>query len=216
VKKFLYAFDKKNFSADVLKVAGIDEAGRGPLAGPVVAAAVILDHKHKIFGLDDSKKLSPLKRENLFKRITSAAKGTKWAVGVVSPSVIDSKGILYATFLAARRALKKLKIKPALVVFDGNIPIPQLKMPQKTLVGADGKSACVAAASIIAKVTRDRIMKQIAIKNPGYGFELHKGYGTQSHYEAIIRNGLTRHHRRSFLKNILHSCGAKQLLLPLK
>lgn len=203
-EKSLYNFDKKNFSAHIFDVAGIDEAGRGPLAGPVVAAAVILDHKkRKIRGLDDSKKLSPQKREELFNKITERAAAV--GVGISSVGLIDSRGILYALFKAARKAVRKLKVVPHLAVFDGNIPIPRLGISQKTLIRGDGKSACIAAASIVAKVTRDRLMKQLAQKHPHYGFEKHKGYGTAAHYEAIKLLGLTKHHRRSFLKEYIRN-----------
>ncbi len=177
-------------------IAGIDEAGRGPLAGPVVAAAVILDPENVPDGIDDSKKLSPAKREKLFVRINAAA----LAVGIGSASVaeIDAINILQATFLAMRRAAEALSPAPAFAIIDGR-DVPPLPCPGEAIVKGDGKSLSIAAASIVAKVTRDRLMLKLARACPGYGWERNKGYGTKAHMDAIRRLGPTAHHRRAFV-----------------
>lgn len=187
-------------------MAGVDEAGRGPLAGPVVAAAVAFDHRRPIPGINDSKKLSARKREELFRLIRASAVAVSAAVS--SHRQIDRVGILRATFAACRRAVRGLEKKLGrrrlrLVVFDGNLEIPGLGVGQITVVGGDGRSACTAAASIVAKVTRDRIMTRLDKKYRGYGFGKHKGYGTREHIAAIKKLGACSIHRKTFLKNIV-------------
>lgn len=191
----LYRFDKK-IAGGCRLVAGVDEAGRGPLAGPVVAAAVILSDNRKIPHINDSKKLSPLQREHLYKEITQSS--LSFGVGISSEKEIDRYGIIQATFLAVRRAIKKLSLTPDLIIFDGNLKIPLLKIQQITVVKGDEKSASVAAASIIAKVTRDRLMKKYSEKFPEYKFEAHKGYPTKLHYQIIKNLGPSPIHRYTF------------------
>jgi ribonuclease HII len=181
-------------------VCGIDEAGRGPLAGPVIAAAVVLDQRHAkriaALGLDDSKKLSAAKREALFAALPEVA---QIGVGQASVEEIDALNILRATFLAMRRAVEALPLAPAHILVDGNLAPPELApLPVTPLVGGDGKSLSIAAASIVAKVTRDRIMTALAETHPHYGWARNSGYGTAAHRAAIARHGFTAHHRRSF------------------
>ncbi|NBO19009.1 MAG: ribonuclease HII [Proteobacteria bacterium] len=175
-------------------VAGVDEAGRGPWAGPVTAAAVILNPKKRYPKLDDSKKLDAETREALYVTITESS---QWAVGHASVDEIDSINILEATKLAMARAVAQLSPAPCVALIDGN-RAPQLPCRAVALVGGDGLSLSVAAASVIAKVTRDRIMAQLALEHPGYGWERNAGYGTALHQEALARLGVTPHHRRSF------------------
>ena len=181
-------------------LAGVDEAGRGPLAGPVFAAAVILPRGMEIEGINDSKKLSEKRREELFEVIKQKAEA--YSVYSVSEKRIDEINILQATFEAMRGALDGLKIKPDYVIVDGN-KTPGTDLPCEAVVKGDSKSMAIAAASILAKVSRDRYMREMAEKYPGYGFEKHKGYGTKAHYEAIERLGVCEIHRRTFLKNVL-------------
>lgn len=176
------------------RVAGIDEAGRGPWAGPVVAAAVILDAARIPAGLDDSKKLKAARREALLDAIRATA---KVGVGIAGVAEIDRLNILQATFLAMRRALDDLGEVPDLALVDGNRP-PKLPCPVQCVVKGDATSLSIAAASIVAKVTRDRIMAGLAADFPGYGWESNAGYGTPDHQEALRRLGVTPHHRRSF------------------
>ena len=180
-------------------VCGIDEAGRGPLAGPVAAAAVILPHDCVIEGLNDSKKLTEKRREALYDVITE--KALYWAVGMADAKEIDDINILQATFCAMRRALAGLSVTPDYAIVDGNRD-PALGIPTETLVGGDGKCACVAAASVLAKVTRDRLMREYDKEFPGYGFAVHKGYGTAAHYRAILEQGVCPIHRLTFLRNL--------------
>ncbi|MCK4326163.1 ribonuclease HII [bacterium] len=182
---------KENFSA----VAGVDEAGRGPLAGPVVAAAVILPQNIFIPGLDDSKRLGPKRREELFSLIKKQAKAV--GVGMVNQSTIDRINILQATFLAMGRAVAKLRPLPEYVLVDGLI-IPDIDIFQLSITGGDRLSISIAAASIVAKVTRDRIMVEEDKHLPQYGFASHKGYATRRHLEALARYGVSPLHRRSF------------------
>jgi ribonuclease HII len=175
-------------------VAGIDEAGRGPWAGPVVASAVILDIKALPSGINDSKKLSASKREALFEQIMATA---TVGLGVSSVGEIDEFNILGATKLAMQRALAALSIKPALALVDGN-RAPKLPCAVQTIVKGDSKSLSIAAASIIAKVTRDRMMCELAAEFPGYGWERNAGYGTATHQQGLAALGITPHHRRSF------------------
>lgn len=181
-------------------VCGVDEAGRGPLAGPVYAAAVVLKKGQTIEGVNDSKKLSEKKREELFDKIVSEC--SAFSVGTASEREIDEINILQATFLAMKRAVDGLSIKPDIALVDGN-QIPPLDCAVKTVIKGDAKSASIAAASIIAKVSRDRYMKEMAAKYPEYQFEKHKGYGTKLHYEMIEKYGICEIHRKSFLKKVL-------------
>ena len=176
-------------------IAGIDEAGRGPWAGPVVAAAVVLDPARIPQGIDDSKALDPEDRERLFERIMKTALAV--GVGVGDVDRIDRDNILAATMWAMAEAMAKLSCKPRLALIDGN-RAPRLACQARTIVKGDAKCLSIAAASIVAKVTRDRMMIEFARELPGYGFERHKGYGTPEHRAALTRLGLTPQHRRSF------------------
>ena len=178
-------------------ICGVDEAGRGPLAGPVCAAAVILPKHLRIPGLTDSKKLTDKKRRELFPIIQEQA--IAYGIGLASESEIDEINILQATFLAMRRALDQLSVRPEIALIDGNRET-DFGLPVKTVVKGDSLSANIAAASILAKVTRDNLMVELAEKYPEYGFEIHKGYGTKAHYEALRTYGPCPIHRRSFLK----------------
>jgi len=178
-------------------VAGIDEAGRGPLAGPVVAAAVVAPDGWVLGGLDDSKKLSEAIRRELGTRIRSDP-DVRWAVGWASAEEIDALNILQATFLAMRRALDGLGTFPASVAVDGNRCIPGVDIPQMAVVEGDGKILSIAAASILAKTARDGWMVQQDTLHPGYGFSIHKGYPTPGHLEALVRLGPSALHRRTF------------------
>lgn len=180
-------------------ICGVDEAGRGPLCGPVAAGAVILPEGLFIEGLNDSKKLSEKKREKLYDEITSSA--VCWAVGIATPAEIDELDILKATFLAMKRAVEGLSKIPEYVLVDGNRD-PKLGLPTATLVKGDGKAACIAAASIIAKVTRDRMLDEMDKKYPQYGYAKHKGYPTKAHYAAIAEHGIHEEYRKSFLKTL--------------
>ena len=178
-------------------ICGVDEAGRGPLAGPVYAAAVILPEHLQIPGLTDSKKLTVKKRRELFPIIQEQA--IAYGIGLASESEIDEINILQATFLAMGRALEQLSVRPALALIDGNRET-DFGLPVKTVVKGDSLSANIAAASILAKVTRDNLMLELAQQYPEYGFDIHKGYGTKAHYEALRTYGPCPIHRRSFLK----------------
>lgn len=182
-------------------ICGVDEAGRGPLAGPVYAAAVILPKGHIVEGVNDSKKISEKKRELLFDKIISEC--VSYSVGIATEKEIDEINILQATFLAMRRAVDGLAIKPDIVFIDGNRK-PGLDIEEQVIVKGDAKSANIAAASIIAKVSRDRYMLQMAEKYPQYQFEKHKGYGTKLHYEMIEKYGISPIHRKTFLKKVLN------------
>lgn len=181
-------------------VCGVDEAGRGPLCGPVVAAAVILNKDEMIEGVNDSKKLSEKKRENLYDIITKKALAV--GVGISDVDIIEDINILNATKLAMKQAINNLKINPDFVLIDGNQMI-DIDIDAQTVVSGDAKSESIAAASIIAKVTRDRLLKDYDKKYPEYGFAKHKGYGTKSHIEAIQKYGLTDIHRPSFCKKFV-------------
>lgn len=176
-------------------VAGVDEAGRGPLAGPVVAAAVILDDENPVAGLADSKALTPLARERLYDSIR--AKALCCSVGIASVQEIDELNILQATMLAMRRAVEGLRLKPAKVLVDGN-RLPPLDVLCEAVVGGDAKVEAISAASIVAKVTRDRMLEALHEEYPQYGFASHKGYGTPEHLEALRIHGPCVHHRRHF------------------
>ena len=176
-------------------VAGVDEAGRGPLAGPVVAAAVILDDHKPIKGLADSKKLTVLRREKLFDEIR--AKALCCSVAQASVEEIDRLNILQATMLAMQRAVKGLRLKPAKVLVDGN-RLPVLDVVAEAIVAGDALVPSISAASILAKVTRDRMLEELHAQHPGYGFDRHKGYGTAQHLAALRELGPLPVHRRSF------------------
>jgi ribonuclease HII len=176
-------------------VAGVDEAGRGPLAGPVVAAAVILDERQPIAGLADSKKLTALRRERLFDEIR--AKALCCSIAQASVEEIDRLNILQATLLAMRRAVQGLRLKPALVLVDGN-RLPVLDIPAQAIVKGDALVPAISAASILAKVHRDRWCAEVHAQYPQYGFDAHKGYGTAAHLQALRAHGASPLHRRSF------------------
>ena len=178
-------------------VCGVDEAGRGPLAGPVCAAAVILPRDLQIEGLNDSKKLTDKRRRALFDVITAQA--VSYGIAFASEQEIDEINILQATFLAMRRALDQLSVRPAIALIDGNRET-DFGLPVRTIVKGDSLSANSAAASVLAKVTRDDFMLEQAQRYPQYGFDVHKGYGTRAHYEALRQYGPCPIHRRSFLK----------------
>lgn len=180
-------------------IAGVDEAGRGPLAGPVVAAAVILPEKLITKGINDSKKLTPAKREQLYHEITDMA--VCWSVGISSVEEIDRINILRASLLAMHRAVQALRHKPEYVLVDA-VQIPEINIPQLAIIKGDGLSVSIAAASIIAKVTRDRMMDELDREMPQYGFVRHKGYGTTDHMKALQVYGPSSIHRKTFLKNI--------------
>lgn len=178
-------------------ICGVDEAGRGPLAGPVCAAAVILPRGLEIPGLNDSKKLSDKRRRELFPEIQKQA--LAFGIGFASEKEIDAINILQATFLAMERALAQLPVKPELVLIDGNRE-KDFGIPVKTVVKGDSLSANIAAASILAKVSRDDVMLEMAREYPQYGFEIHKGYGTKAHYAALEQYGPSPIHRMTFLR----------------
>ena len=196
-----FSIENENYIKGFKCICGVDEAGRGPLAGPVYAAAVILPRDCEIEGLNDSKKLSEKKREQLFPIITE--KALAYGIGTASEKEIDEINILNATFLAMKRAVEQLKIKPDLALIDGNRePHIDGGIKEITVVKGDAKSMSIAAASILAKVSRDRFMLEIDKKYPEYEFSKHKGYGTKLHYEKIAKFGISEVHRRSFLKKI--------------
>ena len=181
-------------------ICGIDEAGRGPLAGPVVAGAVILPADCEILYLNDSKKLSAARREELYDEIMEKAVAT--GIGMASPARIDEINILQATYKAMQQAISKLSIKPDLLLNDA-VTIPDVEIEQIPIIKGDAKSASIAAASIVAKVTRDRMMKEYDIIYPGYDFAKNKGYGTKAHIEGIKKQGICDIHRRTFVKKYI-------------
>ena len=185
-------------------VCGVDEAGRGPLAGPVYAAAVILSPDHPIVGLNDSKKLSEKKREALYDGIIENA--VSYCIASASVEEIEHYNILGATYLAMTRAVQGLSIQPNLTLIDGNRIPPQLDVAAQTVVKGDAQSESIAAASILAKVTRDRLLIEMDAQYPQYGFAVHKGYGTAAHTAALKEYGPCPEHRPSFLKKILGDC----------
>ncbi len=194
-----YTFELQAHEQGFEIVCGVDEAGRGPLAGPVCAAAVILPDGLVIEGLDDSKKLTEKKRDMLYDVICEEA--ISYGIAFASVEEIEEMNILQATFLAMKRAVEALDVKPDIALVDGNQK-PSLDIQARTLVKGDAKSPSIAAASILAKVTRDRLMTEIAEQYPQYEFSKHKGYGTKLHYEKIMEHGISPVHRRSFLKKI--------------
>ena len=193
-------FDKKYFTKKVKHIAGVDEAGRGPLAGPVVAAAVIFNKRTYIKGINDSKQLSEKLREHLYSKIISSA--LAYSVSIVEHEVIDDINILNATMLAMKQAIQGLNIQPDLVLVDGNRTF-QSEIPVIPIIKGDTKSFSIAAASILAKVTRDRLMKKLSTQYPVYLWEKNKGYPTKQHREIIKMVGPSPLHRKTFLKNIL-------------
>ena len=196
-----YEFEKAAVNSGFSCICGVDEAGRGPLAGPVCAAAVILPEGAVIEGLDDSKKLTEKKREKLYDIIKETAVAYSVAYGTLEE--IESVNILEATYLAMNRAIEGLNVKPDFALIDGNRVPRGIKIPCETVVKGDSKSMSVAAASVLAKVTRDRLMLEYDKKYPEYNFKKHKGYGTKEHTELIKQYGPCEIHRLSFLKNIL-------------
>ena len=193
-------YENEGYTKGYLYIGGIDEAGRGPRAGPVVASVVVFKPNTKIEGINDSKKLSEAKREELFDRIKEEA--LDYGIGIVNNEDIDKYNILNATYMAMKKALNCLKNTPDYLLIDA-ATIPGIDIHQKPIIKGDSKSISIAAASILAKVTRDNIMYQYDEIFPEYGFKSHKGYGTKEHYEAIEKYGITRIHRKSFLKNML-------------
>ncbi len=191
----LYHFEREAWGRGLRRVAGVDEVGRGPLAGPVVAAAVILDPARRIRGLRDSKLLTESQRERLAEEIW--AKALSVGLGEADPAIIDQINILEATRLAMRQALTRLREPPHLVLIDA-VRLPALEYPQRAIIKGDRRSASIAAASIVAKVYRDRLMGEWDEQYPGYGFAEHKGYATTSHQVALRRYGPCPLHRRSF------------------
>ena len=195
----LWENEDRLFETGISNICGVDEAGRGPLAGPVFAAAVILPRHINIEGLDDSKKLSEKKREQLFDIIIQNA--VSYCISSASHEEIDRTNILNATFLAMNRAISGLSLTPDIALIDGNMN-KGITSPNECIVGGDGKSASIAAASILAKVSRDRHMVKMAEIYPWYAFEKHKGYGTKLHYEHIKTYGACEIHRLTFLKKL--------------
>lgn len=198
----LWEIEEARFASGANLICGVDEAGRGPLAGPVCAAAVILPRGLEIAGLNDSKKLSDKRRRELYDVIVE--KAVSYGVVLIGEKTIDEINILQATLRAMEGAVAKLSPRPDLALIDGNRE-PNLQMACETIVGGDGKSASIAAASILAKVTRDRLMEELDEQYPEYGFAVHKGYGTRRHYEALREFGPCPLHRRSFLKKFYAS-----------
>ena len=196
-----FEFEQAARAAGFTSVCGVDEAGRGPLAGPVFAAAVILPEGCEIEGLNDSKKLSEKKREQLFDIIIEKAEA--YSIASADEKEIDDINILQATFLAMKRAVEGLGKPADLALVDGN-RTPPLSIPVKTVIKGDSLSPSIAAASILAKVSRDRFMYGLAREYPQYAFDQHKGYGTKLHYELIEKHGISPVHRRTFLKKIIN------------
>ena len=200
--KLLKADEEKLHEKNIEYIAGIDEAGRGPLAGPVVVGVVIMPKDSMIEGVNDSKKVSEKKREKLYDEITSEA--IAWGVGIVDQNEIDEINILNATKKAVTMAISSLKVKPDLILVDALTNIDTCGIPYKSIIKGDAKEYSIAAASIIAKVTRDRIMRQWDEVFPEYGFKGHKGYGTKKHIEAIKEYGPCMLHRKTFIKNFIN------------
>ena len=193
----MWSIEDGFYAQGIHVVCGVDEAGRGPLAGPVCAAAVILPAHLDLPGLTDSKKLTDKRRRELFPLIKEQA--IAYGIGLASEQEIDEINILQATFLAMERALAQLSVRPELALIDGNRE-KDFGIPVKTVVKGDSLSANIAAASILAKVTRDDMMLELAKQYPEYGFDIHKGYGTKAHYEALRTHGASPVHRDSFLR----------------
>ena len=198
--ELINTYENEGYQKGYIYIGGIDEAGRGPLAGPVVASVVVFKPNTKIEGINDSKKLSEAKREELFDIIKEQA--LDYGVGIVNNEEIDEFNILNATYMAMKKAINCLEKTPDYLLIDA-ATIPGIEIDQKPIIKGDSKSISIAAASILAKVTRDHIMYTYDEMYPGYGFKAHKGYGTKEHYDAIEKQGITPIHRKSFLKNIL-------------
>lgn len=198
--EMLFFYEREAQSKGFQAIAGIDEAGRGPLVGPVVAAAVILDERVDWRGIDDSKKLTAAQRDHFYDRIMTHARAI--GVGMADHKEIDEINILNATKLAMARALEQLKLEPDYLLIDA-VKLKEVQLPQDNLIKGDSKSASIAAASIVAKVTRDRLLASLHEQYPAYDFASNKGYGTEKHYAAIRAHGLIDAHRRSFLKGFL-------------
>ena len=196
-----FSYEKKAIESGYRYICGVDEAGRGPLAGPVCAAAVILPIGIQIEGLNDSKKLSEKRREQLYDVIIDRAVSYSVAFGTLEE--IEEYNILNATYLAMNRAIEGLSIKPDFTLIDGNRVPSGISVACETIIKGDAKSSSIAAASILAKVTRDRLLIEYDEKYPQYNFKKHKGYGTKEHYEAIKKYGVCEVHRLSFLKNVI-------------
>lgn len=196
----LFEYDENIRNSDSIVLCGVDEAGRGPLAGDVYAAAVVFESGTVIEGINDSKKLSEKKRELLYDEIIAKVKA--YCIATASVEEIDELNILNATYLAMKRAVEGLGLTPDLALIDGNRLPPELPCKAETIVKGDGTSASIAAASILAKVARDRYMKELAEKYPQYQFEKHKGYGTKLHTELILANGPSEVHRKTFLRKL--------------
>lgn len=193
----MWAIEDGCFAEGLQLICGVDEAGRGPLAGPVCAAAVILPPHAEIPGLNDSKKLSDKRRRELFPVIKEQA--VAYGIGIATHEEIDEINILQATYLAMERAMAQLSVKPDLALIDGN-RAKDFGLPVRTVIKGDSLSASIAAASVLAKVTRDDMMLEMAKEYPGYGFEIHKGYGTKAHYAALTELGASPIHRMTFLR----------------
>lgn len=196
----LLAYEKSYYEKGIELIAGIDEVGRGPLAGPVVTAAVILPKGCKIEGVNDSKKLSAKKREELYDIITEAA--ITYYIGVCDNHCIDEYNILRATYMAMQQSVKYLSVRPQQLLVDA-VTIPGIDIPQQAIIKGDALSMSIGAASIVAKVTRDRMMQELALEYPQYDFENNMGYGTAKHIEALKKYGPCPIHRKTFIKNLL-------------
>lgn len=196
----MLAYERLAWQQGYTCLAGVDEAGRGPLAGPVVAAACILNPDKPIYGLNDSKKLTPSSRNRLFSQILDNAMA--WQIGIVDHHVIDSINILQATCQAMRQAISGLPLKPGLLLIDA-VKLSGVDQPVWPIIRGDGLSVSIAAASIIAKVTRDRLMDEFDAIYPEYGFAQHKGYGTPLHYEALTKHGPCPIHRLTFIRSLI-------------
>lgn len=195
----MWEFEQKYYDQGIRLICGVDEAGRGPLAGPVCAAAVILPERIEIPGLNDSKKLSDKKRRELYPVIKE--KALAYGIGFADEKEIDEINILQATYLAMERAIAQLQLKPEFALIDGN-RAKDFGLPLETVVHGDSRSASIAAASVLAKVSRDDVMLQMAHQYPQYEFDVHKGYGTKAHYAALQEHGPCEIHRMSFLKKL--------------
>ena len=196
-----YGYEKQFLSDEIRQICGVDEAGRGPLAGPVFAAACILPEGFVLEGLDDSKKLTEKKREALFDKITQNA--VAYAIASASVEEIEEINILNAALLAMRRAIDALPVKADFALIDGNVD-RGFPLPAKAVVGGDALVPSIAAASILAKVARDRVCSELDKEYPAYGFAKHKGYGTKLHKEALLANGISPVHRPSFVQSFLY------------
>ncbi|BEP29394.1 ribonuclease HII [Helicovermis profundi] len=197
--EFMKSYERKYWDNNII-VGGIDEVGRGPLFGPVVSAVVILPPNYSLLGVDDSKKLTEKKREELYNIIIKDA--LDYSVGIVDNKIIDEINILNATKLSMKNAILKLKTKPKHLLIDA-LKLDDVNIPQTAIIKGDAKSVSIAAASIVAKVTRDRMIVELSKDYNNYDFENNKGYGTKKHYDGIKKHGITPYHRKTFLKNIL-------------